>query len=255
MNVATQNRVALWISRTITHRPLHRRVSSGKPTCQAHFGAGCAEQSEESRRVCGTATLQKKSWKKLPSLRRGWLKPGFFRPRPHNRRDPEPRRGRQTGNQEKNVRSATLVRKKEYGVKTRTLSGAFWEHATSQNLAVYTTMMPTQRIPPTYKQQVAGRSAMSIVSNEVAQALNRRAGSLEIRPATRVLGQRMKVYGELMEHGEVVPIRRFWTKVTSWPDVSSFGHQHESPQKNVAETAMRGRYLETRCFDRSSRSE
>ena len=34
-----------------------------------------------------------------------------FRLRPLNRRDPKPRRDRQTGNQKKNVRSATLVRK------------------------------------------------------------------------------------------------------------------------------------------------
>ena len=46
---------------------------------------------------------------------------------------------------------------------------------------------------------------MSIVSYEVAYALNQRAGRLGILPATRVFGQRMKVYGELMEHGEVVP--------------------------------------------------
>ena len=31
-NVATLNRVALWISRTMTHRPLHRRVSSIRPS-------------------------------------------------------------------------------------------------------------------------------------------------------------------------------------------------------------------------------
>ena len=52
--------------------------------------------------------------------------------------------------------------------------------------------------------QVAGRSAMSIDSFEVAHALNQRAGRLGMVPATRVFGQRMKVYGELMEHGEVV---------------------------------------------------
>ena len=46
---------------------------------------------------------------------------------------------------------------------------------------------------------------MSIVSYEVADALNQRAGRLGIPPATRVFGQRMKVYSELMEHGEVVP--------------------------------------------------
>ena len=59
--------------------------------------------------------------------------------------------------------------------------------------------------------QVAGRSAMLIVSYEVAHALNQRAGRLGISspspplPSTRVFGQRMKVCSELMEHGEVVP--------------------------------------------------
>ena len=54
--------------------------------------------------------------------------------------------------------------------------------------------------------QVAGRSAIQIASCEVAHALNQRAGRLGIlSPATRVVGQRMRVYGELMEHGEVVP--------------------------------------------------
>ena len=53
--------------------------------------------------------------------------------------------------------------------------------------------------------QVTGRSAMSVVSYEVAHALIQRAGRLGILPATRVFGQRMKVYGELMEHGKVVP--------------------------------------------------
>ena len=46
---------------------------------------------------------------------------------------------------------------------------------------------------------------MSSVSYEVAHVLNQRAGRLGIPPATRVFGQRMKVYGELMEHGEVDP--------------------------------------------------
>ena len=48
--------------------------------------------------------------------------------------------------------------------------------------------------------QVTGRSAISIVSYEVAHALNQRARRLGILAATRVFGQRMKVYGELMEH-------------------------------------------------------
>ena len=52
--------------------------------------------------------------------------------------------------------------------------------------------------------QVAARSAMSVVSCEVAHTLNLKAGRLGILPATRVFGQRMKVYVELMEHGEVV---------------------------------------------------
>ena len=46
---------------------------------------------------------------------------------------------------------------------------------------------------------------MSVVSYEVAHALNQRAGRLGIHPATRVFGLRMKVCSELMEHGEVVP--------------------------------------------------
>ena len=53
--------------------------------------------------------------------------------------------------------------------------------------------------------QVTGRSAMPVVSYEVAHELNQRAGRLGFLPATRVFGQRMKVYGELVEHGEVVP--------------------------------------------------
>ena len=53
--------------------------------------------------------------------------------------------------------------------------------------------------------QVAGRSAMSIVNHEVAHALNQRAGRLDIHPSTRVSGQRMKVFGECVEHREVVP--------------------------------------------------
>ena len=45
---------------------------------------------------------------------------------------------------------------------------------------------------------------MSVVSNEVAHALNQRAGRLGILPH-EFFGQRMKVYGQLVEHGEVVP--------------------------------------------------
>ena len=52
---------------------------------------------------------------------------------------------------------------------------------------------------------VAGRSAMSVVSYEVAHALNQRASRLGILPATRVFHQRLKVCGELVEHEEVVP--------------------------------------------------
>ena len=44
---------------------------------------------------------------------------------------------------------------------------------------------------------------MSVVSYEVAHALNQRAGRLGIRPH-EFFGQRMKVYGQLVEHGEVV---------------------------------------------------
>ena len=46
---------------------------------------------------------------------------------------------------------------------------------------------------------------MSVVSYEVAHALNQRAGRLGILAATRVFEQRMKGHGELKEHGEVVP--------------------------------------------------
>ena len=45
---------------------------------------------------------------------------------------------------------------------------------------------------------------MSLVSYEVACALNQRAGRFGISPATRVFGQRMKVCGEQTQHGEVV---------------------------------------------------
>ena len=58
----------------------------------------------------------------------------------------------------------------------------------------------------TLQHQVAGRSAMSIVSYKVAHALNQGAGRSS-PPATQVFGQRVKVHGELMEHGEVVPHR------------------------------------------------
>ena len=44
---------------------------------------------------------------------------------------------------------------------------------------------------------------MLVVSYEVAHALNQRAGRLGILPH-EFSGQRMKVYGQLMEHGEVV---------------------------------------------------
>ena len=46
---------------------------------------------------------------------------------------------------------------------------------------------------------------MSVVSYEVAHALNQRAGRSGIPLATRIFVQRMKVYGELMKHGKVVP--------------------------------------------------
>ena len=69
--------------------------------------------------------------------------------------------------------------------------------------------------------QVVERSALSVVSYEVAHALNQRAGRFGILSAT------------LMEHGEVVSIRRWWTKETSWQDVSSFGRQRERPWKNM----------------------
>ena len=46
---------------------------------------------------------------------------------------------------------------------------------------------------------------MSVVSCEVARALNQRAGRFGSLPAIRVFGQRVKVHGELMEQGEVVP--------------------------------------------------
>ena len=77
------------------------------------------------------------------------------------------------------------------------------------------------------KHQVAGRSAyvqLSAVSYEVVHVLNQRAGRLGISPATRVFGQRMKVYGRTdgTRRGRVL-IRRWWMKETSWQDVSSYG--------------------------------
>ena len=127
--------------------------------------------------------------------------------------------------------------------------------------------------------QVAGRSAMSVVSYEVAHALNQRAGRLGILTATRVFGQRTKVHGELMEHGEVVPYpkvldegdelaRRFLIRAsareaseehaaseairraaatrsrpmkTFKPRTLYFFHRHYPGKR--AETALRGRYL------------
>ena len=75
---------------------------------------------------------------------------------------------------------------------------------------------------------------MSIVSCEVAHALDQRAGRLGIHPATRFFGQRLKVDGELMEHGEVVPHSEgFLMKETSWPDLSLFGRRRERPWKNM----------------------
>ena len=64
-----------------------------------------------------------------------------------------------------------------------------------------------------------------------AHALNQRVRRLGIPPATRVFGQRTVVYGELMEHGEVVPF--CWTKETSLSDASPFGRQRERPWKNM----------------------
>ena len=52
--------------------------------------------------------------------------------------------------------------------------------------------------------QVAERSAMSVVSYEVAHTPNQRAGRLGTLP-TRVLGQRM-VHGELVDTGRSFPI-------------------------------------------------
>ena len=43
----------------------------------------------------------------------------------------------------------------------------------------------------------------------------------------------MKVHGELMEHGWVFTIRRWWTKEPSREDVSSFARQRERPWKNM----------------------
>ena len=120
---------------------------------------------------------------------------------------------------------------------------------------------------------------MSVVSYEVAHALNQRAGRLGIPPATRVFGQRMKVHGELMEHGEVIAhpklvdegdelARRFIVRAsardaleehaaseairraaatrsrpmkTFEPSTLCFFYRHYTGER--AETAMRGRYL------------
>ena len=126
---------------------------------------------------------------------------------------------------------------------------------------------------------VAGRSATSVVSYEVAHALNQRAGMLGILLFTRVFGLRTNVYGELMEHGEVVPhptvvdegdelARRFIIRVSARKDLEEHAaseairraaathsramktfepgtlcvfHRHYTGKR--AETAMRGRYL------------
>ena len=127
--------------------------------------------------------------------------------------------------------------------------------------------------------QVTGRSDMSVVSYEVAHSLNRRAGRFGIPPATLVFGQRMKVYVELTEHGEVVPhpkvvdegdelARRFTIRAsareasekraaseairraaatrsrpmkTFEPGTLCFFYRHYPGKR--AETALRGRYL------------
>ena len=63
VNVATLNRVALWVQQHASSSEARARrrgwSRSRQPTSQAHFGAGCAVQSEESRRVRGTVTLKK----------------------------------------------------------------------------------------------------------------------------------------------------------------------------------------------------
>ena len=68
--------------------------------------------------------------------------------------------------------------------------------------------------------QVTGGSAMSVVSYEVAHALNQRAGRLGVLPATRVFGRSFL-------------IRRWWKKETSWQHVSSFEHPCEKLWKNM----------------------
>ena len=77
--------------------------------------------------------------------------------------------------------------------------------------------------------QVTGRTATSVVSYEVAREPK---GRLGILPATRVCGQRMKVHGELVEHGEIF-VRKWWTKETSWQDVLLFGRPREKLWKNM----------------------
>ena len=139
--------------------------------------------------------------------------------------------------------------------------------------------------------QVAGRSAMSIDSFEVAHALNQRAGRLGMVPATRVFGQRTKVYGELVEHGEVVLhpkvldegdelARRFIIRTsareaseehaaseaiiraaatrsrpmkTFESDTLCFFYRHHPGKR--AETAMRGRYLGPATLIEAERSK
>ena len=105
VNVATLNRVALWISRTITRRPSSRLVHpSIRPPrkVRCRFGAGWAVQSEESRRVRGTVTLRKVVEKNFPRSVVVGLSLGF-RLRPHKRRDHKARRDRQAGKQRKCV--------------------------------------------------------------------------------------------------------------------------------------------------------
>ena len=76
------------------------------------------------------------------------------------------------------------------------------------------------------RHQVAGVSCRL----RVVHALNQRARGWNL-PATRVFGQQMKVYGEQMEHEEVV----FPSNV---PDVSSFGHQRERSWKDMGRGAV-----------------
>ena len=114
--------------------------------------------------------------------------------------------------------------------------------SSSPDFGERTTRSEVRRVEVSNRQQtsktilqhkVAGRRAMSVVSYEVAHALNQRAGRLDIHPHKFFWPANE---GPRTTDGTQVrsfPIRRWWTKETSWQDVSSFGRQRERPWKNM----------------------